>query len=149
MSSAVWVSGYNARDALNTLQASIYNNAAQALKAALSVTVQQAKQSTAWQNRTGALRSSIVAKQSDSFEGTVGAYARHAVFVEWGTRPHEIRPRNASILAFQVNGSTVFARKVNHPGTEPTKFMGAAADVGAQTLEWLLDEGLTKATSYG
>lgn len=44
---------------------------------------------------------------------------RHAVFIEEGTRPHIIRPRRASILAFDVGGRRVFARSVNHPGTRP------------------------------
>ena len=36
---------------------------------------------------------------------------------ERATRPHIIRPRRARVLRFQVGGKTVYARKVNHPGT--------------------------------
>lgn len=36
-----------------------------------------------------------------------------------GTAPHEIRPRVASVLSFDVGGEHVFARLVHHPGTRP------------------------------
>lgn len=37
--------------------------------------------------------------------------------LETGTRPHIIRPVNASALRFEVDGKEVFAKEVNHPGT--------------------------------
>lgn len=40
-----------------------------------------------------------------------------------GTRPHEIRPRKAQVLAFEVNGQVVFATVVHHPGTKPNKYL--------------------------
>jgi hypothetical protein len=42
----------------------------------------------------------------------------HSTFIEAGTRPHVILPRRARVLVFQVAGRTVFARRVNHPGTK-------------------------------
>ena len=40
-----------------------------------------------------------------------------------GTRAHVIMPRSARRLVFQVpSGVTVFAKKVNHPGTKPQNF---------------------------
>lgn len=39
--------------------------------------------------------------------------------LENGTDPHTIVPKNAKALMFQVNGETVFTKKVNHPGTKP------------------------------
>lgn len=46
----------------------------------------------------------------------------YAEFVSAGTRPHVIRPRNARALRFNVGGVTVFATRVNHPGTRPNDF---------------------------
>ncbi len=46
--------------------------------------------------------------------------APHAAFVDKGTPPHLIVPRSARVLAFDVNGELVFARRVNHPGTKAT-----------------------------
>ena len=48
-------------------------------------------------------------------------------FVVEGTRPHDIKPRNGSVLAFKVGGRTVFAKVVHHPGTKANDFMTRAA----------------------
>ena len=46
----------------------------------------------------------------------------YAEMVSGGTRPHVIRPRRARALRFTVGGQTVFATRVNHPGTRPNDF---------------------------
>jgi hypothetical protein len=52
---------------------------------------------------------------------------KHAPFVEYGTKPHVILPRNAKFLRFVVRGGgVVFARKVNHPGTRGFRFLHKA-----------------------
>lgn len=51
-----------------------------------------------------------------------------AVFQEFGTRPHVILPRTASVLVFKINGETVYAMKVNHPGSPKAPFVRPAAD---------------------
>lgn len=43
--------------------------------------------------------------------------ARHAEWIEFGTRPHMIVPRNGGYLRFQGSRGTVYARRVRHPGT--------------------------------
>ena len=64
---------------------------------------------------------------------TATAHARYAGFVHEGTRPHVIFPRRARALRFNVAGRTVFAAKVNHPGTKPRPFLReAAAEVAAR-----------------
>lgn len=54
--------------------------------------------------------------------------SRHpaTLYVVNGTRPHQIRPVRAKALRFTVGGRVVFARLVNHPGTKPNDFLGAA-----------------------
>jgi hypothetical protein len=66
---------------------------------------------------------------------------KHFLWTDEGTKPHIIRPRNASALAFSVGynavtrpvaqfnvgtgqstGPRVFAQEVNHPGTEAREF---------------------------
>ena len=39
--------------------------------------------------------------------------------LEYGTRPHEITPKKAKALRFVVDGRTVYAKSVEHPGTRP------------------------------
>jgi hypothetical protein len=48
-----------------------------------------------------------------------------AMFVLQGTKKHDIRPRQAKVLAFKPRGSgkTVFARVVHHPGTKANNFL--------------------------
>lgn len=42
-----------------------------------------------------------------------------------GSRPHVILPRKAKALAFVPRGSNrlVFAKRVNHPGTKPSRYL--------------------------
>lgn len=57
-----------------------------------------------------------------------GTGVSYAIFVEYGTRPHTITPDDAQALNFSVGGQEVFAKKVEHPGTEPQPFLRSAAE---------------------
>jgi len=49
--------------------------------------------------------------------------------IDSGARPHVIVPRKAKLLRFiGRDGRTVFAKRVNHPGNRPYKFMFFATD---------------------
>lgn len=61
--------------------------------------------------------------------------AKYAAYIEYGTRPHEIRARRTRFLRFTVRGVVVFARKVNHPGTKPYKFLWRATYSAGRVLE--------------
>ena len=71
---------------------------------------------------TGALRDSISSdelRQSDS-EASFKVFTDEPQgdFTEFGTRPHEIRPRPPRrALAFNAGGRRVVVARVNHPGT--------------------------------
>jgi hypothetical protein len=78
--------------------------------------------------KTGKLAGSIV-KDVGQGEASIQALAPYAMYVVKGTAPHEIRPVNASCLAFKAaGGGMVFTRLVRHPGTKPNPFMQRAAD---------------------
>lgn len=80
-----------------------------------------------YQDRTGRLRSGIVAQfvsGGRSVTWEILSPAPYSVYVENPTRPHVIRPRRARALRFEVGGQVVFAGKVNHPGTRGYPFMG-------------------------
>lgn len=53
-----------------------------------------------------------------------------ARFMDLGTRPHEILPRRASRLVFKWRGQWVSAKRVQHPGTMPYRFMWRATRHG-------------------
>lgn len=49
--------------------------------------------------------------------------AEYAFYLEFGTRPHIIRPVNAKSLHWKIGGEDVFASVVYHPGTTPNPFI--------------------------
>lgn len=84
--------------------------------------------------------------------------APHAIFVHGGTKSHEIRPRNKSIIRFATKNLAAFAKgekagekftgkanakrfgfvftkSVRHPGTSPDKWMQRAADKALKIYE--------------
>ena len=67
----------------------------------------------------GGLRKSIT-KQVDKNNATIGTNLDYAPHVEFGTRPHTITVRNASVL---TNGKSFFGKTVNHPGTKAQPFL--------------------------
>lgn len=90
--------------------------------------------------RTGYLAQSLV-KEVGDLEASVSPLAPYAVYVEYGTAPHEIRPVRASVLCFEgPKGGLVFTRLVNHPGTRANPFMQRAADETAKQAPEVFDE---------
>ena len=47
----------------------------------------------------------------------------YALYVEFGTAPHIIRPKNAKALHWKSGGNDIFAKVVHHPGTRPQPFI--------------------------
>lgn len=73
-------------------------------------------------NRTGRLRNSVVSKVTDdasAITGTVAAKTPYAAIQEYGgtTRAHLIQAKDAQSLAFMLGGKMVFAKSVQHPGS--------------------------------
>ena len=77
--------------------------------------------------RTGALVKSI-RKTIRERAAVIGPTVPYAIYVEYGTRPHEIRPVHARALRFEVAGEVVFATRVWHPGTKPQPFVRETAE---------------------
>ena len=68
---------------------------------------------------TGRLRNSIKVFQTS--KGLRIFMAEHGLFVEFGTLPHTITPRNKKALNWK--GASHPVKKVNHPGTRPNNFI--------------------------
>jgi len=77
--------------------------------------------------RSGRLLGSIRKIVSEN-EAIIGPTVPYAVYVEYGTAPHEIRPVRAKVLAFEVAGKMVFTPIVHHPGTKPNPFVRETAE---------------------
>lgn len=85
--------------------------------------------------KTGRLGRSIGPGRLTPREATIEATAAYAAYVEFGTRPHVIRPKRAKALRFAPKGQTrlsgapkagaqvIFAKKVDHPGTKAQPFL--------------------------
>lgn len=83
---------------------------------------------------SGALRKSLAVRvEGDKI--TVGPDTPYADYVEFGTKPHVIKPKKpGGVLRFQVNGQWVYAKVVNHPGTKAQPFVRPAFDAWVDAL---------------
>lgn len=87
-------------------------------------------------SRTGALRDSIGYELTGENTSEVqlhilmGNQRRPEVVVKtllFGSLPHVIKPkRPGGVLRFEMGGKTVFAKRVNHPGTKRDPFLNRA-----------------------
>lgn len=82
----------------------------------------------AFKDQTGELRASIKAfptkRTERGAEGRFGTTLKRGLYVEGGTRAHEIRARRAQALRWEDAGGVHFAQRVQHPGTSAKPFMG-------------------------
>lgn len=77
----------------------------------------------------GHLRDSFRWVKNGALKYTIGSYGiTYAKFVSEGTRPHEIKPKKSSVLAFKIGNRTVFASSVHHPGTKANPYFTDAVD---------------------
>ncbi len=77
---------------------------------------------------TGGLQRSIhrrwTSARGSRLTVSVGSSQPHALVHHAGSRPHEIRARNASPLRYVGEGGVVtFAEAVRHPGTRPNRYL--------------------------
>lgn len=142
---ALRVDGSDCLRDLRTVERRILDVPRVQLNEVARVAYRSAKSTTLFKDRTGELRGTLDIVDKGAYWKRVIARARHGRFIEEGTKPHVILPRTARFLKFFVGGRTVYARKVNHPGTAKRPFMWTAAQAGAQAMRILIDEGIAKA----
>lgn len=133
---------------LSRVQADVLASVRQVLGQLAALAVLHAKQTTTFKDRTGRLRNSIQRGQRTTWAHFVkagGPGARYALFVEAGTKPHEIKARRAKFLRFEQNGQVVFRKRVWHPGTKPARFMQSARDASEERAEQYIESGLNAA----
>jgi HK97 gp10 family phage protein len=82
---------------------------------------------------TGALRKSLAVRVTGD-RVIIGPDVPYASYVEFGTKPHVIKPKSKKVLAFKVDGQQVFARVVHHPGTKPNPFVQDSFDAWAKSV---------------
>lgn len=80
--------------------------------------------------KTGALIRSVFKQQRTAQSWAVGhdlQIAKHALFIQFGTKPHTIVPVNKKALRWVSGSQFVFAKKVNHPGTRADPYLDRVA----------------------
>ena len=87
--------------------------------------------------KTGFLRESIITKaMPNGFK--VFPSASYARFVDQGTKPHTIFPREARVLRwYSPSGAPVFSRYAQHPGTKGAFFTQKTAEAMPEVLRQL------------
>lgn len=96
---------------------------------------------------TGNLKNTIGQDFDDDGLGfEAGPTANYGADVEYGTRAHEIRPRNAKALHWvDSEGQDQFRRRVWHPGTQPQPYMRPAFDEAIKPLDNVMGQVGSKA----
>jgi hypothetical protein len=114
---------------------------------AVAAGAEEARSNHRFQSRTGAtvagIQGYVIVATEAEVVGVLESTAETSVFLNDGTRPHEIVPRNAKALRFETDGKVVFAARAQHPGTAPDPFFDhgveRAEEVFAEELEAALD----------
>lgn len=71
--------------------------------------------------------------------------APYAGYVEFGTKPHDIRPKSpGGVLAFKINGVQIFAKVVHHPGTRAQPFVRDSFQAWVDSLGTMAAEANVK-----
>lgn len=100
----------------------------------------KAKQIAPWQDRTAHARKSInggVTKRGNTITLHISHGVRYGRYLEQGTEPHTILPKNKKALYWA--GAEHPVKKVNHPGTKKHPAIVPAAEEGIKALKQELD----------
>ena len=95
--------------------------------------------------RTGQYANSIHVEAHGELQYSIVADAPHAAIVEFGSSPHFILPVNVKALKFEVDGETVFAKWVMHPGTAPQMIIHRAKKDNMERLVEAIRDGVRDA----
>jgi hypothetical protein len=139
------IEGSDALRHLATVERRILDAVRIGIGQAVRVAYRAAATSTVFKDRTGELRGRIDIVDTGAFRKRLISRAKHSKWVNSGTQSHVIEPKNGAFLVFKIGGRTIYARKVNHPGTQPRPFMDNAAAAGSQAMKIILDEAVEKA----
>jgi hypothetical protein len=118
-----------------------------ALELGAELVVNRAKQVHGFKDQTGELTNSIA---SDGVQGTwgadlhaiVAAGAAHGIFVHEGTEPHKIKPKHRKSLRWPGPDGFVFAKGVDHPGTDADPFLANALEAKLGEVDAVLQDAV-------
>ena len=83
----------------------------------------------------GRLAGSFQLEQVGDNQWRIVSGVDYALAVWEGTQPHRIEPVNAQALRFEIAGEVIFAKWVDHPGTEGDDYPGRAFDAAQERVD--------------
>ena len=98
--------------------------------------------------RSGLMRQSWHITEQGDLNSFLSNRAPYFLFFIEGTSPHEIRPRFASVLRFEVGADVVFARLVKHPGTKPSDLLEQTKKGTEQEIPRFFAQAWDEVTDY-
>lgn len=108
----------------------------QAVQSAIAVATMAARGEHAWKDRTGDTRESIEPTIEMNAHGASASLKAegNAARLAAGTEAHRIDAKNARFLRFEIGGTLVFRKSVQHPGTAPDPYLDQAAEKAGEQL---------------
>lgn len=85
----------------------------------------------------------VARRWSGNVAYAVGSDLDYAAAVEYGTDPHPITPDDADALRFEINGTVVYTKHVEHPGTEAQPYLRPALDAAGNDLGTVANDATT------
>ena len=106
-------------------------NIPHALSLCADLVAVESKTTHEYTDRSGVLTNSIMADEVMGSFGAdlsvaVGAGAPYGTSIEFGAKPHKIKPKFRKALRWPVEGGFAFAGEVNHPGNRAYSFLSNA-----------------------
>ena len=101
------------------------------------------------QGGTGALLQSLFNRRTPTGGREVGhdtQRAPHAFFINAGTRPHIIEPKNKKALRWSGGGRFFFAKRVHHPGYRGDAYIIEAATESLRLFRSIVDQAMKEAS---
>jgi len=71
------------------------------------------------------------------------------MWIEEGTRPHEIRPAKAKALSFMAGGKRRYSGLVMHPGIRARKHMPRLQKISAPAVEKIMADEIVRSVAGG
>ena len=93
-------------------------------------------------SRTSRLAGSWHPEKISKLEWGLWSNVVYRMMVQTGTKAHDIRPKNAKVLRFEVQGKIVFCKLVHHPGTKENPYITRAIEATKKRLPEFADKAI-------
>lgn len=119
-------------EAIHVVHDRLSENVSMAMGLVSNLIASQAKEHHDYNDHTGVATNSIMSDgvHGDLFAGSletgIGIGAAYGGPLEFGSKPHDIKPVHRKALAWPVEGGFMFAKVVHHPGNEEFAPLGNA-----------------------